>query len=360
MKKTIHILLSFALVLIHLQAIAQQEIQCIFVGNNKAGTVSIINAASLEIEKTIDIAPDKGRKIKQSLINRLATLKLGPKYVDDIDLLPDGKTIIISRPYFADIAAFDLDSGALLWNLELKDRPDHQVMTKDGKHLFVSLLLSKKGVKIDLEKQEIIGYYKTGRRPHSIVLNEKESKIYNGSLEGHDIVVIDTESLAELDKLVFPAGVRPFKISDNEAFIYAQLSFCHCLVKYDLSKKKIVQKIDLPVPEFVEDIKLKDYPFDAAHHGIGISADGKFISVAGTVSNYTAILSFPDLELIKVLESGVEPSWITNGFDEDTFFVSARGTDEVFVFSYKNQALIKRIKVDDYPQRMAKGIGKKD
>lgn len=136
--------------------------------------------------------------------------------------------------------------------------------------------------------------------------------------------------------------------------------FCHCIVKYDITKKEVVEQFDLPIPDFVKDIKLKDYPYDAAHHGIGFSKDGSFISLAGTVSNYTAIMSFPEFELVKVLDAGVQPSWITDGFDEDRFYVSARGSDNVYVISYSQQRILKEIPVGDFPQRMTKGIWLKD
>ena len=336
--------------------LGQESIMALFVGNNKGGTVSVIDAEKLQVEKTIDIAPERNDKSKQTFVNRYVNRKLGPKYVDDIDILPNGTTMVISRPFFMDIAAFDINTGQQLWKLFLNKRPDHQVMTKDGKYLFVSLLTSKKGVKIDLENRKIVGYYKTGRRPHSIVLNEDETTVYNGSLKGNDIVLIDTESLEQKEQLAFPAGVRPFKISEQETYIYAQQSFCHCIVEYSISEKKVIREIALPVPDFVSDIPLEDYPFEAAHHGIGFDKDKTLMSIAGTVSNYVAILSFPELEVLKTFEAGKEPSWITDGFKGELFFVSSRGTDSVFVFSYKTQSLMKEIKVGSYPQRMARGL----
>lgn len=352
-------ILTILLLLLGAPTLLAGQINALFVGNNKGGTVSVINTETLGVEKTIDIAPEKGEKTKQTLINNYVNRKLGPKYVDDIDILPNGTTMVVSRPYFMDIAAFDINTGKQLWKIFLKKRPDHQVMTSDGQYLFVSLLVSKKGVKIDLEQQKIVGYYKTGRRPHSIVLNKAETKVYNGSLEGDDIVIIDVNSLQEIDRLPFPEGVRPFKISEDEQYIYAQLSFCHCLVEYDINKQEVIRKVELPIPDFVKEIPLKEYPFDAAHHGIGFEKDKKFMSIAGTVSNYAAILRFPELEVIQTFDAGIEPSWITDGFNGDTFFVSARGSDKVYVYSYSAQTLLKEIAVGEYPQRMAKGIWQK-
>lgn len=71
--------------------------------------------------------------------------------------------------------------------------------------------------------------------------------------------------------------------------------------------------------------------------------------IAGTISNYVAFVKLDNLEFVKTLDAGVEPSWSTDGFDGDTFFVSARKTDEVYVFSYSLQKMLKVIKVGSYP-----------
>lgn len=53
--------------------------------------------------------------------------------------------------------------------------------------------------------------------------------------------------------------------------LFAQHSFCHCLIEYSISEKKVLRQIDLVVPDFVENIPLEEYPFEAAHHGIGLA-----------------------------------------------------------------------------------------
>ena len=136
----LRLILSALFSFTYVATFAWQPTDAILVGNNKGGTVSIIDSRTLEVIKTIDVAPDRNEPRKQGLLNRYVNRKLGPKYVDDIDVLPDGRTMIISRPFFADISAFDLSTGSMIWSLFLKKRPDHQVMTSDGKYLFVSLL----------------------------------------------------------------------------------------------------------------------------------------------------------------------------------------------------------------------------
>ncbi len=336
----------------------ERTVKAILVANNKGGTVSVIDAHSLDVIDEIDVIPDVEAQNKKSisLKNRFLNYKIGIKYADDIDVLPDSQTLIVSRPVFDDIAALDLNTHELLWTLDIGKRPDHQVMTKDGKFLFVSLLADSEGVKIDLDKQEIVGFYQTGEGPHSIVFNHDESLLYNGSLRDPIIVVVNPKTLDVIDTLYFNEGVRPFKITDDNQRILTQLSYYHGLVEYDILQKTVLRKIPLPIPDFVREIPKDNYPFMAAHHGISISPDRKYIASVGTVSNYVAFLTYPELKIIKTLDAGVEPSWATNGFDGDLFFVSVRGNNIVKVYSYSKQELVKTITVGDYPQRMTRAV----
>ena len=68
--------------------------------------------------------------------------------------------------------------------------------------------------------------------------------------------MIDTETLERIDYLPFPEGVRPFKLSEDEKSIFAQLSYCHCIAEYDIAEKQVVREIPLPIPDFVHEIPL--------------------------------------------------------------------------------------------------------
>ncbi|MEM1123101.1 MAG: hypothetical protein AAGJ18_21845 [Bacteroidota bacterium] len=340
------------------QTTTSEGIPAILVGNNKGGTVSIINAETLEVIDSIDCKPDWEEYSKNPVSpeNQYLNKLLGIKYVDDLDVMPDGNTLLISRPVFNDVAAFDLTTKELLWNVDLGMRPDHQVMTKDGKFLFVSMLANSQGLKVDLEKREVVGNYRTGEGPHSIVLNHDESLLYSASLTDPMTMVVDPVTLETKDSLIFSEGVRPFKITDDNKRIITQLSYYHGLVEYDIEQKQMIREIKLPIPDFVRELPKENYPFMAAHHGISIAPKRNFISSVGTVSNYVAILSYPDMELLKTLDAGVQPSWATNGFDDDTFFVSARGNNMVYAYSYSKQELLKEIPVGKYPQRMTRAV----
>ena len=86
-------------------------------------------------------------------------------------------------------------------------------------------------------------------------------------------------------------AVRPMALSPNERFLYAQVSFFHGFVEYDFKTDKVTRVVDLPIAEAIKDLPKEDYLLDSAHHGIALDPTGKRFCVAGTMSDYAAIVS---------------------------------------------------------------------
>ena len=72
----------------------------------------------------------------------------------------------------------------------------------------------------------------------------------------------------------------------------------------------------------------------------------------GTVADYVAILSVPELDLLVSVPVGSEPSWAITSLDGQFCFVSSRKSDTVSVISFDDGRELTRIKVGRYPQRM--------
>src|SRR3954454_21186737 len=94
-----------------------------FVGNNWAGTATVVDAHSLRVLKTgVDLVPDKGQELTDIMTSpdRLAfylAIQQGPgeghdQYVDDMFTTNDGKYIPVSRRSLADVVWIDLAKAA--------------------------------------------------------------------------------------------------------------------------------------------------------------------------------------------------------------------------------------------------------
>jgi YVTN family beta-propeller protein len=99
----------------------------------------------------------------------------------------------------------------------------------------------------------------------------------------------------------------------------------------------------------------EEYLLDSAHHGIAINPRGNRLCVAGTMSDYAAIVNRRTAKY-KLLKKGTKPYWATTSNDGRYCFVSWSGTDSVSVISYRKRKEIARIEVGDHPQRVRMGV----
>src|SRR4051795_6350802 len=127
-----------------------------WVGNNWAGTASIVDAKSLEVLKRgVDLVPDKDQELADIHADpvKLAfylAIQQGPgeghdQYVDDMFTTGDGKYLAVSRPSFADVVWVDVAKAIAgrtdsIVHEEQMDgqRTDHMGLSPDGTRLLVS------------------------------------------------------------------------------------------------------------------------------------------------------------------------------------------------------------------------------
>jgi YVTN family beta-propeller protein len=327
--------------------------EVLLVGNNGEGTISVIDTSNYSKLCTLNVVPDlEQRKKEWSLKHKIINSQAGTVFADDLKLSPDGKILYVSRGSVNDVAAFELPSMKMLWRTEVKgDRADHLTISPDGKYIFVAALLDKHVLVIDPTNGKAITKIKTGDRPHVLKHSNDGSKLYIGEMKGNSLTVADANNFKVLGKIKFAEGVRPFVFTKDDSKAYVQLSFFNGFVEYDLKNMKLATAYSLPETDKSRSYKGK-YPKDAAHHGMAISLDEKYLCVAGTVSDYVAMVSLPNLATEKIIQVGEMPGWAINSSDGKYCYVSSKVSNTVSVISYDTLEEIKRIAVGVLPQRM--------
>jgi streptogramin lyase len=137
--------------------------------------------------------------------------------------------------------------------------------------------------------------------------------------------------------------------------VYFQVSFFHGFVEYDLAQDKVVRLAHLP--NLVPTLPRELYVLDSAHHGIAMDRAGTRLCVAGTMSDYAAVLSRADFGLVAMLAQpeGAKPYWSTTSDDGAHCFVSWSGLDRVSAIAYGTGQEVASIGVGDHPQRIRTG-----
>lgn len=345
----------------------------LFVANSVAGTVTVVDARTLGVLGTLNVIPDGGtpRDPVQAAVYPAIVGRQGVNYAQGVAVSPDGQTLYVSRGYLGDVAAFRIATGQLVWRLQVSGvRADHVSLSADGRLLFVSALTANEVQVIDTARAAFVGSFATGDWPHVLEPSPDGRLIYNGSLgnqllpSGMDgkkqITVADAHTFAVVRTYPFDAGVRPFAIDPDGRTMFVQLSYFNGFDQFDLQTGRIVKKVDLPVSGPGAQMQPKDYPNQAAHHGIALSLDGRYVCDAGTISNYVALVRRPSLAPVTIIPVGSQPAEAETSIDGRYCFVTNRGpgegADTVSVISYADRREVARVPVGRHPMEEQEAI----
>jgi DNA-binding beta-propeller fold protein YncE len=371
--------------------------QVMFVGNNWDGTAHVIDARTFERLGRINVIPDKEERLReiQSSPDKLAFFLLirqfvgegNDQYVDDMFTTHDGELVAVSRPSFADVVGISLRTLEIVWRFPMEGyRSDHMAVSPDGTRLLVSDSTANKVHELDIRTGEKTGEFPSGDSPHENQYSRDGTRIFHASIgrvytptdrselgpardasKGERYFqVVDAESLQvlsrvdmgqKLEEAGYPemdSAVRPMALSPDERLAYLQISFHHGFVEYDLEQQRVTRVVDLPISEEAQNTPREQYLLDSAHHGIAMNPDGTKLCVAGTMSDYAAIVSRSTFQAT-LFPVGEKPYWSTNGLGGGTCWVSFSGDDNVGVFDYASEQQVATIPVGDHPQRVRRG-----
>jgi DNA-binding beta-propeller fold protein YncE len=354
----------------------------IFVGNNWEGMVDVIDANTYTRLGRINGIPDQAEREQAIAMNpvdlvffqgiRVLIGEGHHQYVDDMYSSNDGRLLIVSRY-----------------------RSDHMALSPDGTQVAVSASTGNVVHILDVETGEEQGKFPSGDSPHENIYSEDGKRIYHASigtvytpldsellggvtdaLLGKNLLdatkgervfqVVDADSLEIIKTLDLEAdleaaghgnlstAVRPMAHTADERYFYFQLSFLHGFIEYDMEEQKVLRLAELP--DLTGPLVTREtYVNDSAHHGIALSADDSTFCVAGTMSDYVALVDRDDFSYELKTGIGEKPYWVTTSKDGDHCYVSWSGTDQMSVFNYASGQEVARVDVGDHPQRIREG-----
>jgi DNA-binding beta-propeller fold protein YncE len=181
-----------------------------FVGNNWAGTATIVDARSLKVLKTgVNLIPDKGQELTDIVLSpdKLAyylLIQQGPgeghdQYVDDMFTTRDGRFLAVSRPSFADVVWIDIAkatagrSDSIVREQQMDGyRTDHMGLSPDGRRLLVSDSTSRQVIEYSMVDEVVGGRqirmgdrlrtFVSGETPHESNYSPDGTRIYHASI----------------------------------------------------------------------------------------------------------------------------------------------------------------------------------
>ena len=364
-----------------------------FVGNKWDGTVTVINPAkNYQKVGVINMMPDKKERLTEIYLNPVKLIAYSyirntagegnDQLVDDMYSTPDGKSVVASRPSYADVVSINIATGKINWRTPVEGfRADHMAVSPDGQQVAVSASSGNVVHVLDINTGKELGRFATGDKPHENIYFANGTKILNSAIGNVEtamdaswqdftkgkryITIADAQSYKVLKKIDFrPAldavgrkdlsnSVRPIVFSKDESKIYAQVSFFNGLVEYDLNQDKVTRIAQLPGSTTIPSDRTK-WVNDSRHHGLSISGDGEKLCVAGTMDDYATIVDRKTLTAAKLIAAG-KPYWATQSPDGKRCVISESATDAVTVIDFATGEKVITVPVGNHPQRVRLG-----
>ncbi|GGW48987.1 YncE family protein [Streptomyces griseoloalbus] len=367
--------------------------EVLFVGNNWDGTADVIESRG-DFAKIgrIDVIPDKDERMAEInadpihwiyfMAIRNSVGEGHDQFVDDMYSTPDGTSVVVSRPSFADVVSLDLATGRVNWRFPVSGyRSDHMAVSPDGKRVAVSASTSNRVHVLDIETGEEFGSFATGDKPHENVFSRDGKYIWNMAIGevntaldatwldwtkgDRRITVVDATTFEQVkvvdmrDRLDAVGlkdhsdAVRPAAFSPDESKLYFQVSFFNGFFEYDVATDRITRTKTLPKNPATSDDRTT-WVNDSRHHGITMKPDGTKLCVAGTMDDYATVVDRATLEQGPLVTAS-KPYWATVSGDGKSCVVSESGADQVTAIDFATGEKTVSVPVGDHPQRVRLG-----
>jgi YVTN family beta-propeller protein len=153
-------------------------------------------------------------------------------------------------------------------------------------------------------------------------------------------------------------GIRPMTFTTNPdgstKEIIVQLSDFHGFAVVNFASHEEVKRITLP--EVPGEEKVTDGIQGSPSHGLAITKDGKVLWATSKWYDYVAAYSLPDFKLLKVVQVGLHPEWLTIPPDGKNLYVAVAGKDATIAVDNKTMKVVATIPVGFVPKRINSGM----
>jgi YVTN family beta-propeller protein len=287
----------------------------VYVPNSKSNTVSVIDPATFRVidrfpvgrlpqhvtpsydMKTLWVLNDRGNSLTR--IDPMTGKPKGTIRVTDpynMYYTPDGKYAIVVAEQQRRLNFLNPADMTLRHSLEVPCKGvDHMDFSADGRYLIASCEFSGSLVKVDVERQEVLGVLSLGRRnmPQDVKLSPDGSVFFVADMDAGGIHLIDGDQFRYLSFLPTGKGAHGLYVSRDSRVLYVSNRDEGSVSVIDFGSRTAIAKWRLPgggSPDMG-----------------GVSADGKVLWLAGRYNSEVYAIDTQDGKLLARIPVGREP-----------------------------------------------------
>ncbi|MBI1340810.1 hypothetical protein GC169_11480 [bacterium] len=338
-----------------------------FVANALDGSVTLIGAEDAEVLATINTIPD-GRRVRpwrdpmQGLIGQMSVEAAGGRnYAEDVEVSPDGSVLYVSRGHLADVAAFDIASGALLWRAPVRGfKAGQMALAPDGSRLFVSAVFRGVVEAIDTSTGRKAGFFVTGELPGDLKISADGRRVY-AAVTGDPgrrgaaptsltaLAIADAATLQLIETHEFGAGLQQFALSPEGRILFAKVEGSADLLAYDLATRRVIGRRAPGAPIQRPSGPISGSASASGPSGIAITDNGALLCLADRASATAVFLATTGLDHITRVQVGDAPAAAVITPDQTTCMLANALSDDVSFITIGGFVEWARVKVGRGP-----------
>ncbi len=316
----------------------------VYVANEGADTVSVLDAASLKT---------------------LTNVRVG-KMPHNVQVSPDGKLVWVTNngepDQVADVSAHKgmaqgdhdaMGKAGAIWAIDTATNvvvakvpvgmhPAHVVVSPDGRFAYVTNGGDNTVTVIDTAARSHVATIPVGQFPHGLRFSPDGKEVYVANLKGGTVSVIDTASQKEIAQVPTGKGPAQTGFTPDGRLAFASLSGENAIAVIDPETRKVIRKVEVgtvPIQLYatpdsrtllvanqgtrkmpgktvsmidLETFKVvKTVVTGAGAHGVVVDRDGRYAYVTNIYANSVSVLDVKDRKVTKTVPVGKAPNGIS-------------------------------------------------
>src|SRR3989338_7190086 len=218
----------------------------VFVADEGAGTVSVLDAASFKKIAAVPVGRDP-HNVQVSPDGKLAWVTNNGEEPKEWEREHKG---MAKREHDAmgnpgEVWAIDTAADKVVVQVRVGLHPAHIVLTQDGRFAYVTNGGESTVSVVDTQARRVAATIPVGASPHGIRLSPDGKEAYVANLKGGTVSVIDTEARREVAKIPVGRGPAQVGFTPDGRLAFASLSQEDRVVVIDPAARKVIKKVSV-------------------------------------------------------------------------------------------------------------------
>ena len=317
----------------------------IFVANEGAGTVSVINAETFKLTRHVAVGAG-AHNVQVSPDGKLAWVtNNGTPKSAAAGMAHAGMSTAEhgAMSQAGEVWSIDTETDEVVARVVVGKHPAHVVVSADGRWAYVTNGGDNTLSVVDTKSLKVVDTIPTGEFPHGIRLSPDGKQAYVANLKGGTVSVIDTESRKEISQIPVGKGPAQVGFTSDSRLAFVSLSQEASVAVIDPVSRKVIRKVrvgNVPIQLYatpdnrflfvanqgsrkspgntVSVIDLSTFSTQRIRtgngaHGVVVGNDGRHAYVTNLYANTVSVIDVQTRKSVATVAVGAGPNGISVG-----------------------------------------------